>query len=545
MSAPEQKKTQPRTNGKPPVARNDYQEVVELMKRMGSRDGFDPIPPDQHAWAMDEDQPPLNRIWGFMCAHTIHWGHRKEYAISKEDRVELHLEHIAKALGMDEGNVRHYWRIGVERGLWRNGTKAEGSRRLYLCGTVRRTKPAAAPGDDAEKVCTNLFEKLEPLYIREYLKGLPVQRQRDFWARDVACDRLLKDAQAELTAAFRIIADRYKNTIYDEFGVNKIRESHKTNLTPEEVTARDARLGSIVPNIERYVHTLRESAQSDSESEYDPNSQAILDLVQPLTARATLLGVENPLEKDLEACVRTPEPLYATSETPHRDGEKSDGLLPAPKQPAAAKAQAHSAQNPQSTKRNGEETKGSALKNPGNDAKAKKPARGDATDERLGQYLASHPPADTAQADVLYAGIPELQERYPDAAFSTPKFSALGKGDQTTAKLILAALDGDDAAEFLQFVEKRCERGDVQSVGLFLDLAKQFHREAPDRAKKRAEWEAEEQRQAGITARARERELRTARSTLASKDPTVTDRDRELAREVIDEADGKSKGATS
>lgn len=121
---------------------SDFQTTVALMKRMGSKNGYSPIPPPHHQWQRRKGNPPLYRIWSWLCDHTILWGHRSEYAVNK-DGQELHIEHIAKDLAMDEGNVRRDWKEGVERGLWRNGTKAEGPAGSFILTATSPFRPKA------------------------------------------------------------------------------------------------------------------------------------------------------------------------------------------------------------------------------------------------------------------------------------------------------------------------------------------------------------------------------------------------------------------
>jgi hypothetical protein len=202
--------------------RNDYQQAVTLMKEMGSKRGFDPIPPDQHAWVMAKDQPPLQRLWGWMCAKTIHWGHRSPYAVTKGGE-ELHIEHAAADLDMDEGNMRRAWREGKERGLWRNGSKAEGPRKLYLCGHVVAEK-SEPEGEEKEKdkVCTEIL----PPYILKKIKEWPPEHQRAFWAERERFVEVRNTVLAELVAAGREVINRHADTQLQAWGLARLRQDH-------------------------------------------------------------------------------------------------------------------------------------------------------------------------------------------------------------------------------------------------------------------------------------------------------------------------------
>lgn len=277
---------------------SDYQQVKRLMKEMGARSGFDPLPPDQHKWQAAKDEPPLHRIWAWMCAHTIHWGHRSAFAVSRE-KHELHLEHIAADLDMDEGNVRRTWRDGVRKGLWRNGTEQEGPRKLFLCGEV---KPQATEGEEkAEEVCTDLL----PPYITKQIKELPEQKQEEFW-RGYKADLLVqKRVHADVTAAVRLIFDGKQDSRFQAFGIKKIREQHAKAKKPgagaqaSQQPANGAngngsigrdRLQPLLPAIEGFVQTVAESVQTQIETSYKAESGAVQTAASLLPAEAHRKG---------------------------------------------------------------------------------------------------------------------------------------------------------------------------------------------------------------------------------------------------------------
>jgi hypothetical protein len=487
---------------KPQPARNDYQEAVELMKRMEdnspaypkdfvhplkdgkrNRKGFDPIPPDQITWALAEDRAPLNRVWAAMCVHQLHWGHRKEYAVDKEGK-ELHIEHIASYLNMDDSGVYKAWREGVALGLWRNGTMREGKRRLYLLARVVPVRTDQT-GEDKENpfLCTRLFSSS----ICKQLKDWPKSNREDVEKRGMVHNEKHKASFREATAMLRDIFEdddnRFFGSIQPPEGfppLEAARQEHESKLSAEEIEARRKRAKAFRPFMEELVRTVSEYVQSQQNPVYTADAEVRTPTETAPPESATLLALETPIEQPLEGVRALPTVPPSHQETPHCDEQKQ-----------------HKQEHRVGT---GKAVKASAATPP------KKAPAGDASDEKLKAYLATHKPADHAQAEILYAGIPELQKRWPDAPFSKQKFSAMGKGDQALCKLILSALAGDDAAEFLQSVERRCEAGGVKSLGLFPDLARDFHRAAPERAKRKAEWDKEEARQAGFTEAARRRE---------------------------------------
>src|SRR5665811_1295938 len=125
-----------------------HQENMELMKAIGSKEGYNPMPPSQHLWQMAKDQPQLMRMWSGMTFHTLHQGQRSPFAVKVVNgrQMELHMEHMAADLEVDEANAYHVWKQGEELGLWANvpfGSKPEkvrGLRRLYFRGDVPAPK---------------------------------------------------------------------------------------------------------------------------------------------------------------------------------------------------------------------------------------------------------------------------------------------------------------------------------------------------------------------------------------------------------------------
>src|ERR1035441_4630189 len=220
----------------------------KLMASMGAR-SFDPIPPDQHQWQGAAGEPPIHRMWSFMCAHTIHFGHDSPFAVSSDGHA-LSIQNLAKSLGMQIQNARMYWRLGCERGLWRHGTKAEGQQRLYLCGKVQ---PAATnQGEEKENmdICTYLF----PPYALSWLKDLPVERREELISLRQLDIEVRNEVQAELLAAQRVILDDIDDTHFLAWGLpEKKRQGHKPRQAVPDASERQARIRVILPEVEKYV----------------------------------------------------------------------------------------------------------------------------------------------------------------------------------------------------------------------------------------------------------------------------------------------------
>ena len=244
---------------RPKQAQSEYQRVNALMKEIGSPNGFDPLPPDQHRWMMDPNVPPLQRMWGWMIKHTVHWGHRSPYAISQQQGHELHIEHAAKDLGMDVANAHHTWKKGVDRGLWRNGQPSEGPRRLYLTGKV----PKSQQSGDGKLSVQTIF----PVHILKQIKDWTPERRNALRDSLEAEIRFEKDVQAALIAANRAIFINRQDSIYLAQGVKPEHQKHtKRTETPADIDTRHTRITPILASIQLYVQTIQKSVQSSSKS---------------------------------------------------------------------------------------------------------------------------------------------------------------------------------------------------------------------------------------------------------------------------------------
>jgi len=258
---------------------NSHPECVALVKRMGSKRGYSPIPPDQHHWQSFAGEPPLYRIWAWLCDHTLAWGHRCEYAVDKNGN-ELHLEHIAAELDMDIANVYRYWDEGAKRGIWRGGKKTEGERRLFLCGSV--AEPATE--EAKKKVCADNF----PLHIWKQIKDWPPEERDQFKAELERVDEEYKQALSAVTAGLRHIRAQKEDSVCDRRGVKNNRQEHKKDgESDEEAAARRARFEPILPALEQYVQTIATPHTVENETLHKTENGS----AQSQTDDATLLPV--------------------------------------------------------------------------------------------------------------------------------------------------------------------------------------------------------------------------------------------------------------
>ena len=298
----------------------DHQHNIKLIKQMGSREGYNPIPPDQHRWTRGKKRGPLYRFWGWMCDHTLAYGHRSPYAVD-ENGSERHIEHAAADLEMDLANAYLYWRKGINLGLWRNGTAAEGKRRMFLCGEVI---PKIDEDDEDEGQPTT---GLPPSIIAK-VKEWSAETQREFWATWALRKTVRDTSLRELMAAAREILDRDDDEHLKTWGLQRTRQEHNPkNMPPEELQARQERIQKILPDLEKHVQTVQAFVQPQESAPYNGgynasvaaasllNTEKDRELLENNNNRADVPPRSSPLEEDSAVVVVVLEALSSYGRT--------------------------------------------------------------------------------------------------------------------------------------------------------------------------------------------------------------------------------------
>jgi hypothetical protein len=308
------------------------------MKALGSKGGyFDPIPPDQHAWPMMlATNPGINvfRLWSWMCAHTIRKGRRKGYVCDERGRP-LSVEDAAVDLKMDPGVCRRAWRDGFALGLWRKGTNAADKRQLFLNAKVvpvpagleeEQGDQESQEEDDsntekgeekAKLVCTDLF----PPYLRLQIKRLPKAKRKNFETEYERNERLYKDVHADVTVAVRLIFDQRENTIFDKFGIKKIREEHKPKNGAAKSPVRVKLVQEFLPGLEKFVQTFEERSVQTSDGSVQTSETPVVQTVEkpekgkvtPATGKASGDGSKRAVLESQRTSLRGTSPSMEDS----------------------------------------------------------------------------------------------------------------------------------------------------------------------------------------------------------------------------------------
>jgi hypothetical protein len=418
-------------------------QIDNVLRDMGPWHGFLPLPGLAYKWMLaahikSQISPKCYEIWAQLldltlargaAPYTARWGERSPYAVlirkdekGKEYAVEVHLEHLAALMGIHIANFRAYWREGVEAGIWRNGNDLEGTQRLYLCTEVMKA-PEIGPETPDSGVCTYSWEKL-PSYVSNDLRQLPPEKQQEFWdgwnARETT---VWKPALADLALLGRAVIDEDQDTYIRSFGPQKKRLGSRLDGNKDpEAEARAKRLKALLPAVQEYVHTLRESIQTAPKPAYKPPDK-------PKNGTATLVGSEQYQRKRERAGESTsPEPSPSSYEPLPAKVVGSPKILPTVEPLVSA---------PRSSRMANPETP---------------PAPVLTSEEKEAE-------------DLLFAGLRQMQESFPHTNFSDELIDPGEINDQLLVHRILYAVGAANVPDFLSHCWDKFKGLDRNALG--------------------------------------------------------------------------------
>lgn len=424
------------------TGQSDYMEIRSLIEQINNGEtssGYNPLPCEQHLWLMDEENPPLQRLWGFMIGHTVAMGHRTAYASSKriydEDKRAwvpghaLTIKHVAKTLGGDVANWHRTWRNAVRRGWARNGTEQEGSERLYLTGKVPKKAKRETLGahNDGEW----------PEHIWKYFAEWPADKQADFRKRMKDKDRIAKFLAATLVQAGREAQTEEEDCILQEFGVPPNRQEHAKTCAecgvkgshkpdcPEAKAMEERRklLATLRPTLQNSVQTIREYVQLLKD-----------DTVQSENAPVSLLHFQSSTENGS----RSVGTLSHSGEKMPQDGDEATrhNQLPA-RQKGPQKVEPRKPET--RTNGNGRRVPALALK-----------------------------PLTKAEREAelrIYEEVERMQQRFKHMEFAREKISPDRKSDQLFAYHVIATVGVEYVEQFLAYVWQMLRKHDKNALG--------------------------------------------------------------------------------
>jgi hypothetical protein len=319
-------------------------QLINVIKAMGPWHGYNGLPGHGHRWMLARHikvSPTCWVMWAWLFEHTLmagcaehseEYGQRSPYAVirQKDGMIEAHLEHMAADLDIEIRNARAYWDEGAEAEIWEHGEGKEGTRRMCLRTEVKKAPKKVAEGSEI-RVCTYPWEKLPP-YVSSHIQTLPPEEQKKFWDRHEVSESTAKLLHAEAVAAVREVTDQDQDTLFHDFGAEKMRLTQKKNgADPVYLKARAERVAALRATLEGYVHTLKDYVQSDSSTRYK-----VEDI--PQNGDASLLPVDSP-QKVIDLAGRQSLSTQQSRREPlPDDGKNPVKLVPVPPTPEPAPA---------------------------------------------------------------------------------------------------------------------------------------------------------------------------------------------------------------
>jgi hypothetical protein len=258
------------------------------MSKLGSKKGFDPMPPDQYLTYQNKRYSPTLRLWAWVLAHTIRLGHRSPRCVDKSGR-ELTLKHASADLDMDPGGVRHAWvLLERENRVFRDG------KRLCIRGEVVLPMDYLDKGEEkAQEVCTATL----PPYILNQINKFTPEVRKAFIAEEET-DRVLKNRlQAECVAGVRLIFDQRQDNRFQRFRLKKIRAEKRRAPAPEFVERVLPSLHGIVQTFLDPVRTSKKGCTEGKNGVAQTSVSLLPTEIQRKTSEGWLAGisVEGPV----------------------------------------------------------------------------------------------------------------------------------------------------------------------------------------------------------------------------------------------------------
>jgi hypothetical protein len=179
----------------------------QLMDRMGSQKGSDPIPPDQYLHFLT-DSDPQKRLHAWVLSKTIRFGHRSPYCVDEKGKT-LGLKDAAAEFGWGITHARQTWAKLQKRGLVRK----DEDEKLWLCGTV---PPASEIADEDDANCTVCF----PEYVGEQIQQLSEDERERLLAGYERLNELKRRIQADAMALVRLRQDELSRQFFGGFNID-------------------------------------------------------------------------------------------------------------------------------------------------------------------------------------------------------------------------------------------------------------------------------------------------------------------------------------
>lgn len=229
------------------------------MREMGSREGYDPMPPSQHTWFLDVDEAETSRAIAWVWSKTIRPGRgKKRTAYAADERGKLTLKHAAADLGWELPNAHRAFSKLEQQGRIRRDEKGY----FWLRGDVPEPQ-RRKDEDEKEVICTdNLPEGLR-LYFEQHPKKESLQ------ADYAEIQRYRKRIEADAIALARAQGDDIEQQWYAAIGYREERKQGRPRLDRENL-AIQLELTAL-PELSVQITTLPSVQNGNCDSHKSPN----------------------------------------------------------------------------------------------------------------------------------------------------------------------------------------------------------------------------------------------------------------------------------
>jgi len=193
----------------------------ELMKQMGSRTGqFDPEPPDQWLYVLRHGRGE-DQALAWVKSKTVAIGHDSAYAIDEDTRKPLKVDAMATDLG---------WALQTGKNVLctlhaQGRVRVDEHGRIWLCADVpiahAETGTETARENDQLDNWEYFVQSTFSGYLADSIRGLPAHLHASFQTKYSAFAKIRPAVFAEAAAAARVITERYEDTIFSEFGIER------------------------------------------------------------------------------------------------------------------------------------------------------------------------------------------------------------------------------------------------------------------------------------------------------------------------------------
>lgn len=231
---------------------------LDLVKAMGSKKGYDPIPPDQYNFFRNSPDG-VQKILAYMRAHTIGLGCRSPYALAKNGTRPLTKADIARdCFNGDRGNAGRAWDAAEALGL----VKCDEKGLLWLCGDV---KPLST-----KKPCgkvSSVQTTLSP-YVIEQIESLPPKSREAAYADFARVAAFKKQIETDALNLARLQGATMEDSVFDFYALHKRRMEKKKRPDLHENGSEWLKLDlqSVPKELEKFVQTTKMADRTDHEN---------------------------------------------------------------------------------------------------------------------------------------------------------------------------------------------------------------------------------------------------------------------------------------